>query len=466
MAADNPHHDKRWLILATVCVAQLMIVADVTIVNVALPSAQAELGFSDGLRQWIVTTYALAFGSLLLLGGRLADRFGRRRALIVGFVGFAVASAAGGAAESFGMLVSARAVQGAFAALLAPAALSVLVTTFEDPGERGKALGAFGAVAGAGAAVGLVLGGVLTEALSWRWVLYVNIAFALPAALATLRLLIRQAQARRPSLDLPGAATSTGGLFCLIYGLSAAGSGSWDNPVTIVTLVLACLLMVAFVWIESRAHSPLLPLGLVRDRMRGGSLLAIAVTFGPVVAVLFFVSFYLQQVQGLSPIETGLAFLPQSLTVVPTTILVNAKLVPRVGVRPLLVAGLALIAAGTLWLTQLEPSSSYAGAVLPALFVIGLGLGNIVGSSLVGATSGVRSADSGVASAAVDVATQVGAAVGVAALSTIAGADTGADASLEGTTDAFLVATAALTVGAVAVGALMQAVTPEPRADA
>jgi len=392
MTVSNPHHDRRWLILATVCVAQLMIVLDVTIVTVALPSAQAELGFSDDLRQWIVTAYALAFGSLLLLGGRLADRFGRKQALVVGFLGLAVASAAGGAAQSFGMLVCARAVQGAFAALLAPAALSVLVTTFEDPGERGKALGAFGAVAGGGAAVGLVLGGVLTDALSWRWVLYVNIPFALPAALAALRLLTAQAQTLRSSLDLAGAVTSIGGLFALIYGFSSAERSSWGDPVTIVALAAAGLLLVAFVWIESRAPSPLLPLQLVADRTRGGSLLAIAVTFGPVVAVLFFLSFYLQRVLDFSPIETGLAFLPQSLTVVATTILVNAKLVPRVGVRPLLVAGLALIAAGTLWLTQLEPSSSYTAAILPALFANGLGMGSIVGSSLVGATAGVKPA--------------------------------------------------------------------------
>src|SRR4051795_480626 len=214
-AATNPHHDRRWLILGVIGIAQLMVVLDATIVNIALPSAQQDLGFGDDSRQWIVTAYALAFGSLLLLGGRLGDLFGRKWAFIGGLLGFAIASAVGGAAESFGVLVAARAAQGLFGALLAPSALALLATTFTDPAERGKAFGIFGAIAGTGAAIGLLLGGILTEVLSWRWCLYVNLLFALPAAIAAFRLLTNQAQTARPRIDIPGVVTVTAGLFCL-----------------------------------------------------------------------------------------------------------------------------------------------------------------------------------------------------------------------------------------------------------
>src|SRR4051795_1217110 len=223
----SPHHDRRWAILAMLGIAQLMVVLDATIVNIALPSAQKDLGFSNENRQWIVTAYALAFGSLLLLGGRLADLFGRKWTFVIGLLGFALASAFGGAAQGFGMLVAARALQGAFGALLAPSALSLLTTTFTDPEERAKAFGIFGAIAGGGAAIGLLLGGILTEALSWRWCLYVNLLFAIPAAASAVRLLVNQAQANRPAIDVPGTLTVTAGLFGLVYGFSSAATHGW-----------------------------------------------------------------------------------------------------------------------------------------------------------------------------------------------------------------------------------------------
>src|SRR5215217_4355280 len=273
MAHESPHHERRWLILGVIAIAQLMVVLDATIVNVALPSVQKDLGFGDDQRQWIVTAYALAFGSLLLLGGKLGDLFGRKWAFIVGLFGFAAASAVGGAADSFGVLVAARGTQGIFAALLAPSALALLAITFSDPAERGKAFGIFGAVAGGGSAVGLLLGGILTEWLSWRWCLYVNLVIAVPTAIAALRLIENVAQPGRPQIDLVGAALSTSGLFALVYGFSNSELHSWGHPVTIVALALAVVLLTAFVFVESRVEFPLLPLRVVTDRVRGGSYL-------------------------------------------------------------------------------------------------------------------------------------------------------------------------------------------------
>src|SRR3954470_16824079 len=230
---QNPHYERRWLILGVIAIAQLMVVLDATIVNIALPSAQEDLGFSTDSRQWIVTAYALAFGSLLLPGGRLGDLFGRKWAFIGGLLGFALASAVGGAAGSFGVLVTARAAQGAFAAVLAPSALALLATIFTHPAERGKAFGIYGAIAGGGAAVGLLLGGILTELLSWRWCLYVNLLFAVPTALFALPLLVNGPQANRPPIDVPGTLTATAGLFALVYGFSNSETHSWGHPVTI-----------------------------------------------------------------------------------------------------------------------------------------------------------------------------------------------------------------------------------------
>jgi EmrB/QacA subfamily drug resistance transporter len=464
----NPHHEKRWLVLAVIGVAQLMVVLDATIVNIALPSAQRDLGFSDDSRQWIVTAYALAFGSLLLLGGRIGDLFGRKWAFIAGLLGFAVASAVGGAAGSFGVLVAARAAQGAFGALLAPSALALLSTIFTDRDERGKAFGIYGAIAGGGAAVGLLLGGILTETLSWRWCLYVNLLFAVPAALAALRLLVNQAQANRPPIDVPGTLTATSGLFALVYGFSNSETHSWTHPLTIVMLAASVVLLAAFVWIESRVAHPLLPLRVIADRVRGGAYLAIGIAGIAMFAVFLFLTYYLQLTKGFSPIETGLAFLPMTAAIMVTATSVNIRFLQRIGPRPLLVLGMVLGSGAMVWLAQLEPGSSYVGHVLPALLVLGVGLGNIFAPAFATATYGVDPHDTGVASAMVNTMQQVGGSIGTALLSSIfASAVTSyveshprtpqvlGDAAVHGYTVAFWIAAGVFALGAVVVAITM-----------
>src|SRR4051794_5382774 len=277
MTADL-HLERRWLILAVLGLAQLMVILDVTVVNIALPSAQDALGFSDGDRQWIVTAYTLAFGGLLLLAGRVADLVGRKRTLLIGLVGFALASALGGAAQSFAMLVAARALQGLFGALLAPSALSLLTTTFTDPEGRGKAFGVFGAIGVAGGAIGLLLGGVLTQYLSWRWCMYINIAIAIPAGLGALALLRDQAREADPKLDLPGTVSAVAGLVALVYGFSQAETDGWAGGTTLGFIVAGLVLLSAFVALQRRVAHPLLPLRVVLDRNRGGAFIALAPT--------------------------------------------------------------------------------------------------------------------------------------------------------------------------------------------
>ena len=340
MATNRAPRDRRWLILAVIGVAQLMVVLDVTIVNIALPSAQRDLGFSDDERQWVVTAYALAFGSLLLLGGRIADLFGRKWTFIAGLLGFAGASAAGGAAQSFEALVAARALQGVFAAMLAPAALSLLATTFTEPAERGKAFGIYAAIAGMGGAIGLLLGGALTEALSWRYCLYVSVAFAVPAAIAGTRLLHHVPAPARPRLDVPGALTASSGLFALVFGLSRAVTDGWGDPVTIGLLLGSAVLLVTFVALQRRVAHPLLPLRVVADRNRGASFLAIATASAGLFGLFLFLTFYLQNTKGLSAFETGLAFLPLSFSIAPTVGIVSTRVLPRTGPRPLVPAGM------------------------------------------------------------------------------------------------------------------------------
>ena len=348
---SDPHYDRRWLILTVIGIAQLLVVLDVTIVNIALPSAQQELGFSDSERQWIITAYALSFGSLLLLGGRIADLFGRKWTFIIGLLGFAGASALGGAAQSFGLLVGARALQGMFAALLAPAALSLLATTFTEPRERAKAFGIYGAIAGAGGAFGLLLGGILTEVLDWRWCLYVSILFAVPAAIGGLRLLHHVPVTSRPRLDIPGTLLASSGLFALVYGMSRAETDGWGDPVTLAFLGASAVLLVAFVALQRRVAHPLLPLRVVTDRNRGGSFLAIAIAGAGIFGAFLFLTFYLQNTRGLSPIETGLAFLPMNISIIVTATLVNTKVLARTGPRPLIPTGMFLAAAGMALMT-------------------------------------------------------------------------------------------------------------------
>ncbi len=465
----NPHHERRWLVLAILGIAQLMVVLDATIVNIALPSAQKALHFTNDNRQWVVTAYALSFGSLLLLGGRISDLFGRKWTFIGGLLGFAIASAVGGAAQSFGMLITARAVQGAFGAILAPAALSLLATTFTEPGERAKAFGIFGALAGSGAAVGLLLGGFLTEYLSWRWCLYVNLLFAGAGIAGALVLLHNVRPEHRPRIDIPGALLATSGLFSLVYGFSHASTTSWGNSLTVGMLTLAVVLLSAFVLVESRVEHPLLPLRIVVDRDRGGSYLAVAMSAIAIFAVFLFLTYYLQQNLGLSPIMSGVAFLPMVACIMFSSITANVRLVPRFGARPLVPTGMLMGAAGMLYLTGLGPHASYAAAILPSLLVMGLGFGLIFAPSIATATLGVGQDDAGVASAMVNVSQQVGGSIGTALLSTIAvtatasfatshvgSAGLAAQAAVHGYTTAFTWSAVIFAIGAVFTGALLR----------
>ena len=473
---EDPHHARRWLILVAIGVAQLMVVLDVTIVNIALPSAQQDLGFSDDDRQWVITAYALAFGSLLLLGGRIADLFGRKWTFIAGLLGFAGASAAGGAAQSFEVLVAARALQGVFGALLAPAALSLLATTFTDPAERGKAFGVYAAIAGMGGAIGLLLGGALTEVLDWRWCLYVSIAFAVPAAIAGARLLHHVPAPARPRLDIPGALSATTGLFALVWGLARAESDGWGDPVTLGFLAASAALLTAFVARQRRAAHPLLPLSVVSDRDRGASFLAIATGSAGIFGIFLFLTFYLQNTKGFTPLETGFAFLPMSFSIAPTVVLVTTRVLARTGPRPLVPAGMTIAALGMLLLTRIGVDTDYATHVLPSLVLIGVGFGLIVGPSFATATLGVPARDSGVASAMVNTSQQVGGSIGTALLSTLAVAaatdfvaERGPapavlrEAAVEGYVTAFWWAAAIFAVGALVCGALLRGDTrPAP----
>jgi EmrB/QacA subfamily drug resistance transporter len=411
--------DKRWLILVILAIAQLMVVLDATIVNIALPSAQEALGFSESARQWIITAYSLTFGSLLLLGGRISDIFGRKWTFVGGLIGFAIASAIGGSAPSFGVLVVARGVQGLFGAILAPAALSLLTVTFTDPKERGKAFGVFGAVAGSGAAVGLLLGGILTQYLSWRWCLYVNLLFAAIAVIGALMLMQNHRTEEEAHLDVPGTVLATGGLFCLVYGLSNAQTHSWTAGLTLAMFAVALIALSAFVLVEIRAKHPLLPLSVVLDRNRGASYIVVALAAIAIFAVFLFLTYYLQQNLGYSPVTTGLAFLPMVACIMFTSITSNVKLMPLVGPKPLVTAGCVLGAGGMFFLTGLGPNESYVGSILPALILAGLGFGLIFAPAIATATLGVAEDEAGITSAMVNTSQQVGGSIGVALLSTI-----------------------------------------------
>jgi EmrB/QacA subfamily drug resistance transporter len=477
--AETANHSRRWLILAVIGIAQLMVVLDATIVNIALPSAQADLGFTDDSRQWVITAYALAFGSLLLLGGRIGDLYGRKRVFIVGLLGFAAASAIGGAAQSFGVLVGARALQGVFGALLAPAALGLLTTIFTDPAERAKAFGIFGAIAGAGAAIGLLLGGILTEYLNWRWSLYVNLLFALPTAAAALTLLQDARLNSHTKLDIPGTLTASSGLFALVFGFSSAETRAWDDPVTIVALALAAILIAAFVAVERRVAHPLLPLRVVLDRNRGAAYLAVGISGVAMFGVFLFLTYFLQTSLGFSPLETGLAFLAMTFSIVVTATSATTKLLPRFGARPLVTSGLALASLAMLFFTGISVESTYAADVLPGLIMMGIGFGLVMAPSMAAATFGVAPADAGVASAMVNTGQQIGGSIGTALLSTLAASATSgqlagvrptpdlvAAAAVHGYTTAFWWAAGILFVGAFAIAFLLRDVRPQTAASA
>ncbi len=419
-AAGGPRAANRWIALAVLSLAQLMIVLDGTIVNIALPVAQRALGFSTDDRQWVVTGYALALGSLLLLGGRLSDLFGRKRLFLIGVGGFAAASAAGGAAVGFPMLLAARVAQGGFAAMLAPAALSLVSVTFaRDPAERGRAFGIFGAVAGAGGAIGLLLGGVLTQTVSWRWCLYVNLVIAAVAFAGALAWLRDGSRPERVRLDIAGTATVVLGLVGIVYGLGNTESKGWTNPATLGAVIAGVVLVVIFVLIERRASRPLLPLGVILDRDRGAAFLSIGISGIGSFAVFLFVTYYLEDTLRYSPIKTGLAFLPFVGLLVAGAI-ISGGMLPRTGPRPLVPIGGLLAATGMALLTGIGTASGYAAGILPALLVMGFGSGMIFASAQNAATSGVRSHQAGVASAMVNTTQQIGGSIGTATVSSLA----------------------------------------------
>ena len=412
---------RRWFVLGVVGLAQLMIVLDITVMNIALPSAQKALHFSDADRQWVITAYALAFGSLLLFGGRLGDLFGRRVTFLTGLTGFAVASAVGGASVSFVMLIVARACQGAFGALLAPAALSVLTTTFSDPRQRGRAFAVYGAIAGGGGLVGLLLGGILTQYLSWRWCLYVNLVFAAAAAAgATVLLSPERPSAGRARLDVTGVLLVSASMFSLVFGLANAATHSWHAASAWGFLVAGGALLAAFAAWQFRAASPLLPPRVVLDRNRGGAFLTILIVGAAMFGLFLFLTYYLQTILGFSPVTTGLAFLPAILMLILFGQISNIVLMPRTGPKPLVGIGLLIAAAGMAWLTRIGVHSAYASAVLGPLLVTGAGLGTTVPAAINTGTFGMAAGDAGVASATINVGQQLGGSTGTALLNTIA----------------------------------------------
>jgi EmrB/QacA subfamily drug resistance transporter len=472
-AAASTSNPKRWWILAILGVAQLMIVLDATVVNIALPTAQADLGFSDNARQWVVTAYALAFGSLLLLGGRIADVFGRKWVFIIGLFGFAIASAIGGASVDVGMLIGARAVQGIFAALLAPAILSLLTTTFTDPLERTKAFGIFGAIAGAGASIGLLLGGVLTEYANWRWTLYVNLVFAVVALVGGYLLLQHSKAAHRARLDVPGTVIVSGGLLALVYGFSHADTDGWANGVTVALLVAAGVLLTSFVVVQLRSANPLLPLRVVLDRNRGGAFLSMFTSAAGMFAVFLFLTYYLQTSLGYSAVRSGAAFLPMTAILVVVSAVASTILIPRVSARVLIPLGMLISAVAMYLLTGIGLETSYTTHVLPALLLFGVGLGLIFSAGFNLATLGVDAADSGVASATVNTMQQVGGSVGTALLNTIAAsaATTYAASHIAGGAPKIVLANAAIhsytvtfwwAAAIFAAGAVLTAITLRP----
>lgn len=406
--------------LAVIAIAQLMIVLDGSIVNVALPDMAADLGISDANIQWVVTAYILAFGSLLLLGGRIADFWGRKRAFVVGLLGFAGASAIGGLAPSQEYMFAARGLQGIFAALLAPAALSLVTVAFTEPKERAKAFGVFGALSGAGAAIGLIVGGLLTDGPGWRWVMWVNVPIALVTALLAIIIVHESRAGGHPHFDIPGAALATVGLFSLVYGFTRVSEAEhgWADPIAITSLAVAVVLLIAFVLFERRTANPLLPLRIPSDRVRGGSYLTFLVVGAGLTAMFLFLSFYMQGVLGYDALKTGLHFLPFSLGIILTAGVV-ARILPKVGPRPLMIAGLVVAAIGMLLLLRTGPEDQYWTHVFPSMVIIPVGMAFVFIPTSSTALIGVEARDAGVASALLNTSQQVGGAVGLALLSTL-----------------------------------------------
>ncbi len=396
-----------------------MIVLDSSIMNIAIPSAKVELGISDANQQWVITAYTLAFGSLLLLGGRIGDFMGRKKIFIIGLIGFAAASALGGIASNQGLLFASRALQGVFGALLAPAALAIISVTFTVPKERAKAFGVIGAISGGGAAIGLILGGTLTEYFSWRWCLGVNTPIAIVAALLALAY-VRESRADGDRhYDIPGVITATAGLFSLTYGFNEAAINGWSSNTTISFLVAAVVLLVIFVVIEKKVANPLMPLRVVTERNRAGSYLGSLVVGAGLFSMFLFLGLYLQVILGYSPLKSGFAFLPFTGGII-IFAGIASQLLPKFGPKPLMVPGLLAAAGGLLFLTRITPETSYTTHVLPALFIISSGMALVFIPLTSTSLHAVSSHDTGVASAMLNTSQQIGGSLGTALLNTVA----------------------------------------------
>jgi EmrB/QacA subfamily drug resistance transporter len=418
VVAEGPD-PRRFRALGVIAIAQLMIVLDASIVTIALPSAQRALGISIDNRQWVMTAYTLAFGGLLLLGGRIADYLGRKRMFVISLLGFAGASALGGLAQNSTMLFSARALQGAFAAVMSPAALSLITTTFTAPKERARAFGVYGAISGGGAAIGLIMGGVLTEYASWRWTLLVNVPIAILAAIFATRLVTESRSQNRGRYDVAGAVTATGGLLALVYGFTRAGADGWGATTPLLLIGIAVALLAAFVVIESRSKHPLLPLRVLVDRNRGGAFLASLLVGIAMFATFLFLTYYFQGTLGYSALRTGFAFLPFSLGII-TGATLSSRLLPRIGPRWLMVSGFVLAAVGLALFTGIGLHTDYLTHILIAEVIVSFGMGMAFVPLSSTALIGVDPSDAGVASAMVNTTQQTGASLGVALLNTLA----------------------------------------------
>lgn len=404
------------LALFVIAAAQLMVVLDATITNIALPAIQTDLGVSDANLAWIVNSYALAFGGLLLLGGKAGDLFGRRKMFQVGIAVFTLASLLGGLAPNESLLIGARVLQGVGAALAAPSALALITTTFPAGKSRNTAMGVYAAMGGVGATVGLLLGGTLTDVLDWRWVFFVNIPIGL-AVLAGTRTLV-EAQRHPGRLDVPGAITGTGGLIALVYGITRGGEHGWIDGVTLVSFAAAAVLLAVFLYLQARTTDPMMPLRLFKDRTRSGSYATMLFIGAGMFATFYFLTLYMQLILGYSPVRTGFAYLPFSFGMAMAAG-ISSKLVSHLAPRLIAGPGLLVAAVGMLWFATLEPDSSYTAHLMPAMFVTALGLGMSFVPMTLGAVSGVSHQDTGVASALLNTAQQIGGALGLAVLSTI-----------------------------------------------
>lgn len=409
----------RWRTLFVVGISQLMIVLDSSIMNIALPQAKRDLGISAANQQWVITAYTLAFGSLLLLGGRIGDFVGRKKVLIFGLVGFAAASAIGGLATTQAQLFASRALQGVFGAVLAPAALAIISVTFHEPKERAKAFGAIGAISAGGAAIGLIVGGTLTEFFSWRWCLGVNLPIAIVAALLATKFVHESKAPGDRSYDIPGVISATVGLFTLVYGFNRAATHGWGNSTTLALFAISALFLIGFVAIERMVPNPLLPLRVVTERNRGGSYLGSMVVGSGMFAMFLFLGLYLQVILGYSPLRSGFAFLPFTAGIV-IFAGIASQLMPKVGPKPLMIPGLVFAASGMFLLMRLTPTSSYVSHVLPSLLIMSSGMALCFIPLSTTSLHHVGTHDAGVASAMMNTSQQIGGSLGTALLNTVA----------------------------------------------